>query len=1241
MRSIITFLLISVAILAQARLISPDEARSIATGFLNNHDTSSGPPHKAVRQVSASSAKQPFYVFNADGSDGFVIVAGDTRLDAILGYSEHGNFDENHMPPQLAAILAAYAEIVPSLPENESTPARAIARAAAQGVLLSTQWGQDAPYNNHCPIIDGSRAMTGCVATAMAQVINYEKKTAKVASIPEYWCQVEMPRLPERSFDFGSLDEDDVAALMLYCGQAVRMNYGRDESGAAVEDVPAALRDYFGWDKEVRLISRSDFNDEHWNRMVREEIEAGHPVIYSGLSQGGGGHCFVVDGTADDYFHVNWGWDGNADGYYNFSPFASESRPEFILMQSIVTTRDDDPSADVITYGTTIDGINYQLNDDLTAAVLPLKNGEKYRGDLDIPSSVVDDGKTYTVAYFGARAFTDCGHLTSIHIPASVIYHDWAIFDGCVNLHKVYIDDLIAFINLEVGGYHTGSPLCNGADLYLGGQLVKDLVIPDGIEKIGYCQFASCTSIESVTFPASMKVVGQGAFSYCPNLKKIDMESSSIWQLDLQSFYNCPQLKEVTLPATLTSMFESALSNNLGADCRNMRKIRSLAVTPPWSEHNCTFHTGHYSDAILYVPDESVDQYRIAKEWCNFTDIRPLSEEQPLPETVTITSGGLAYEINLTGQFATLIWSETDDEPAPDEGWVVPEYVEYLNKQYPVEEMAYWALALKRVKRIDAKIRKVGRQSFYASHFDDNFELPASLTSISPSAFEHSYFTTLILPETLAYIGQNGFANNDDSYRRHIESIEIRNPQPPVISDDSFDEATYAETPLKVPYGSKKAYAAADGWCNFKSISNIGATQEDLAADDLTLTAAITGPTLVRKGMQLNVEGNVRNSGSAAVAGFSLSWAIDGMKCGEKHFDTALAPDALYTFRESLTVDVAAAGAHELQLYVSIDDAADDDLSDNTVVLPFETMDKSYYRVSLLEQFTSEHCVLTPWTTPKIFAGIENSGHADFVAHVTHHCGYYDDFLTLNHDYEWFYNDHEGTYTPAMMLNRTDVTNSGDTPVGVITDRLDLFIMNEARMCDALVSLSCDIDGDILHVKTLLEKNEDFDLNDGYDFLTIFVVEDNIPAQEQRDPLTGGYITDYVHNNTVRRVLTGIWGDRIEWQGDMCAWRFETDIDPAWNPDNLKAVAFIHRYDPFSPLACQVYTANSSALPQYGTEISDDLYELRAGLRDIAVPATAHDVYNLMGIKVRSAAQGTDGLPAGIYISGGRKIYVK
>ena len=667
------------------------------------------------------------------------------------------------------------------------------------------------------------------------------------------------------------------------------------------------------------------------------------------------------------------------------------------------------------------------------------------------------------------------------------------------------------------------------------------------------------------------------------------MGQSSLEIIDSNAFNDDEAIKEIALPSTLKNIRWYAFGG-----CRKLRKIISLATTPPQSENHC-FSELHYSDAVVYVPNESVAKYRQTKEWCNFIDIRPLSEEKPFPETATLSYNGLNYEINLTDNYAKVTGNTSDyyDE------YIIPCSVEYDNQIYPVKIIGYSAFCYNKIKRIDAHLSKIGISSFRSCKFNDKFEVPSTLEVIPYRAFAAATIPYLILSENISYIGSEtfGYENVYDYIEnkyvdvKTIDTIESRSLQPPTISDDTFDQITYDETFLKVPFGFKKLYANAPGWCNFKNISNIGDEQEQIVDNDLTLLASIQNNSVVRNRMPLTVAGTVRNSGVQKISGFNLSWYIDGKYLGEKHFDVELAQNEVFSFEDKITTNVDYAGTHELKLLVSIDGVEDQDNSDNAVALYFESFDKGYYRVSLIEQFASEACSITPISAPKIISGIEKSGYSDFVAHVTHHCGFYDDFLTLNHDYEWFYNDY-GTYTPAMMINRSDISNTGYTPVNGVSDDVDRHIINEAGLCNALVSVYCDVTEDKVCVKTLLEKNEDFDLESGYDYLTVFLVEDSILAQAQVDPWSDGYIEGYIHCNTLRKVLSGPWGNKIVWTGDICALKFESEIDASWNKDNLKAVAFIHRYDPTSPVNCQIYTANSSALPQYGIEVDDNLFKI-------------------------------------------------
>lgn len=279
------------------------------------------------------------YVFNHGTDGGFTVVAGDDRVEAVLGYTDKGSFHSGNMAPALEWWLQQYArqmQLLSAVPEGGNIKAAASARSTIEP-LVQTQWNQSAPYNDLCPVKNGSRSVTGCVATAFAQVLAYHKYFN-----PRPGVGVVTSKMDGTSFNFDTaffewnimLNNYDkgqytsaqgraVAKLMLACGVSVNMNYSPEGSGAYTDFfVPYALTEYFGYDKGVRVMERNCTFTADWTDAIYKELAAGRPVIYSGYGDGGG-HCFVCDGYQSysnlDYFHFNWGWAGAGDGWFRLS----------------------------------------------------------------------------------------------------------------------------------------------------------------------------------------------------------------------------------------------------------------------------------------------------------------------------------------------------------------------------------------------------------------------------------------------------------------------------------------------------------------------------------------------------------------------------------------------------------------------------------------------------------------------------------------------------------------------------------------------------------------------------------------------------------------------------------------------------------------------------------------------------------------------------------------------------------
>ena len=305
---------------------------------------------KAAPRMSVSSAVSPFatcyYVF-ANGEDkGFTIVSGDDRMPEVVGYSAQGTYDPDHLPANYVGFMKAYQETVEALLKGDAQVSGGLAEArqwraeragtaAVAPLLGGIKWNQGAPYNNMCPLYDGTnRSVTGCVATAMAQVMMYYQYPKELkATIRAYTAKSYGIQIPEISSgatydwdnmlpdysksDYNSAQADAVAKLMYHCGAAVKMNYG-PSSGANV--TPTILATYFGYDADLMQdLTRTVFTLQQWMTLIDNELKAKRPILYSGQASDGG-HEFVCDGSdGNGLYHINWGWGGYQDGYFDLT----------------------------------------------------------------------------------------------------------------------------------------------------------------------------------------------------------------------------------------------------------------------------------------------------------------------------------------------------------------------------------------------------------------------------------------------------------------------------------------------------------------------------------------------------------------------------------------------------------------------------------------------------------------------------------------------------------------------------------------------------------------------------------------------------------------------------------------------------------------------------------------------------------------------------------------------------------
>ncbi len=412
----------------------------------------------------AKAGAYDYYVFNMEGG-GYVIVSGDDRAEEILGYGS-GHMDVNNLPCNVAWWLGHYKEQLEYLIANPKlqveTPSMMspMLRATTVPQLLTCTWDQEAPYYNQCPTSGGKHCMTGCVATAMAQVMYFWKYPNELPAVEGYNQEANsyygvpaltLEDLPATTLDWANMIDDyssvnyttaqanAVAKLMRYCGQAAKMEYTPDGSGAYSEDQMAAMVK-FGYNSGAEYVQKSDYNNTNWNAMMQAELEARRPILYGGNDRSAGGHAFVVDGynASTNKYHVNFGWSGYDDNYYALDAFTGSGYtfnyyqdmiigvyPEGSTLETyapvlgnasnVGTTSfkaswtDQTPSENVTSYTLYVDEYNANVLLTETFAGITVSND----GTADISSSLDEycdnAGWTGSAVYQGAGGFAKVG----------------------------------------------------------------------------------------------------------------------------------------------------------------------------------------------------------------------------------------------------------------------------------------------------------------------------------------------------------------------------------------------------------------------------------------------------------------------------------------------------------------------------------------------------------------------------------------------------------------------------------------------------------------------------------------------------------------------------------------------------------------------------------------------------------------------------------------------------------------
>lgn len=335
---IISILLLSLSSFAQD--ISRQEALQYARDFFS--DT----PSARLDVVWTGSEDSSFYVINREGG-GFLVLSGSRILPPVIGYSYSGSFKVKGMPDNVSAWFRGFEKDLKEAKALYPRPSEEVlqqwrslgarTKAPVQSyVLESALWDQDEPFNDKCVMPNGDKVITGCVATAMAITFRHNKYPPHgFGSLEGYITSTNRYRIEGFSIEDHYYDWDNmpltnvygataeqkaqIAQLMYDCGVLIHMDYSPTGSGAISMNMPAEVAEHFHYSPEALLYKKSMYKPREWLALLRNELDQDRLIFYSAQdANGNSGHAFVIDGYDENgLLHVNWGWSGSGNGFYD------------------------------------------------------------------------------------------------------------------------------------------------------------------------------------------------------------------------------------------------------------------------------------------------------------------------------------------------------------------------------------------------------------------------------------------------------------------------------------------------------------------------------------------------------------------------------------------------------------------------------------------------------------------------------------------------------------------------------------------------------------------------------------------------------------------------------------------------------------------------------------------------------------------------------------------------------------
>ena len=543
-----------------------------------------------VKRIAAADS----YTVYGTAAGGFAVIANDDLIPAVLGYSDR-SYDNSMANANFKWWLDAVDEAVKAkvkagkqvsrttLPDTGKYP-------EAVSPLLTTTWGQEAPYNNLCPIAtDGTgRCLTGCAATSTAQVFYYHKgpkngmgsrtiyypygQTTGIAISVDFekdvydWNNM----IDSYSASYSTAEGDAVAMLMRDIGVAADMEYGSDAqggSGTLHETLALGLQRYYGL-TDVEYLNRKDYTEQEWMNIIYGQLTNDMPIVYGGYTKSRSGHSFVFDGyDKNGLVHVNWGWDGSHNGYYDVAILDPPAGYVFSELQEMIVNINPESAVSLIdgevkveqpgTLRSLVDAGNFfnykslKVEGEVNAADLRAiremagvdENGNRTHGQLAVLDMskagivagddyyLIDKNKKLTIAagntlpdklFYGSR-------LAEIDFPEtgikSVGSGVWAYCNKLATVKLTAGSDADFVVDGPLVYSKDKSRLIAATPLYR-----DDISVPQGVTAVGDYAFAGCCMTRNISLGDDVKSIGKEAFGYCWSLEQLKVRSKDIPQ---------------------------------------------------------------------------------------------------------------------------------------------------------------------------------------------------------------------------------------------------------------------------------------------------------------------------------------------------------------------------------------------------------------------------------------------------------------------------------------------------------------------------------------------------------------------------------------------------------------------------------------------------------------------------------------------------------------------------------------